>query len=167
MRSLTKRYIISSLDGLDLSAPIRYERYYINDGLRIQSKNGAYQKETLDADNNITVQTTISADEFQTLKSSAQNEIIRNSYLYLKDRRVSIKEYLGAYAGLIRVEVSFKTAEEEQAYQKEEWMGPDITASPLAFDKYLSKLSPEDFQTELSKYFWQTQNISCTIVLCK
>ena len=33
MRKSTKRYVISSLDNLNLSPPIRYERYYINDNL--------------------------------------------------------------------------------------------------------------------------------------
>ena len=42
MRKLTKRYIISSLENLNLSEPIRYERYYINDNLRIQLKNYEY-----------------------------------------------------------------------------------------------------------------------------
>ncbi len=53
MQRLTKRYIIDSLKGLNLSNPIRYERYYINDGLRIQKKNDKYEKEILDDMNNI------------------------------------------------------------------------------------------------------------------
>ena len=38
MRKLTRRFIISSLGNLNLSRPIRYERYYINNNLRIQIK---------------------------------------------------------------------------------------------------------------------------------
>lgn len=53
MKRLTRRFIINSLDGLSLSEAIRYERYYINDNLRIQRKNDAYQKEELDNDNNV------------------------------------------------------------------------------------------------------------------
>lgn len=53
MRKLTKRFIIFSLDGLSLSKPIRYERYYINSNLRIQKKDNKYQKELLDEDNNM------------------------------------------------------------------------------------------------------------------
>ena len=37
-------------------------------------------------------------------------------------------------------------------YEKEKWMGKEITNSPLAFDKYLSKLSKEEFKNELKKY---------------
>lgn len=35
---LTKRYIIKNIENLELSIPLRYERYYINDYLRIQKK---------------------------------------------------------------------------------------------------------------------------------
>jgi len=45
MRRLTRRFIINSLHNLNLSDPIRYERYYINDKLRIQKKDNKYQKE--------------------------------------------------------------------------------------------------------------------------
>ena len=48
---LTKRFIIQSLNNLNVSRPIRYERYYINDNLRIQSKDNIYEKEILNKEN--------------------------------------------------------------------------------------------------------------------
>ncbi len=36
MRILTKRFIINSLNNINVSKSIRYERYYINDRLRAQ-----------------------------------------------------------------------------------------------------------------------------------
>ena len=148
MRKLTRRFIISSLGNLNLSRPIRYERYYINNNLRIQIKNNQYQKEILDDSNNIIEKYNISENEFLRLKEQARSEIIRDSYLYL----ISIKEYLGKYKGLFRVEVTFNSTEEENAYIKERWMGEEITTSPLAFDIYLSKLSDNEFKKELNKY---------------
>ena len=53
MRKLNKRYIVNSLKDLNLSNPIRYERYYINDRLRVQKKDSKYQKEILDENNNV------------------------------------------------------------------------------------------------------------------
>ena len=152
MRKLTKRYIISSLDGLNLSKPIKYERYYINDTLRIQNKNNLYQKEILDEDNNIIERIEISKTEFLKLKENDNLKIIRNSYLFLDDKRISIKEYLEKYLGLLRVEITFKSEEEAKTYKKENWMGKEITNSPLAFDKYLCKLSENEFKEELNKY---------------
>lgn len=152
MRKLTKRFITNSLDNLNLSNPIRYERYYINDKLRVQRKADKFQKEILDENNNIIEKTNISEDEFLILKEKAYSEIIRDSYLLLDDSRISIKKYLGKHTGLYRVEVTFTSKKEENEYIKESWMGPEITDSPLAFDKYLSKLSDTEFSEELKRY---------------
>ncbi len=152
MRKLTKRFITSSLDNLNLSMPIRYERYYISDTLRIQKKGNTYEKEMLNENNTVTRKENISESEFLSLKENAYSKIIRDSYLYLDDKRVSIKKYFGDYQGLYRVEVTFTNMKEENLYQKETWMGQEITKSPLAFDKDLSKLSKEKFKKELKKY---------------
>lgn len=152
MRKLTKRFITSSLDNLNLSMPIRYERYYISDTLRIQKKGNTYEKEISNENNTVTRKENISESEFLSLKENAYSKIIRDSYLYLDDKRVSIKKYFGDYQGLYRVEVTFTNMKEENLYQKETWMGQEITKSPLAFDKDLSKLSKEKFKKELKKY---------------
>ena len=137
---------------MNLSEPIRYERYYINDKCRIQLRNNEYQKEILDENNNIIEKRTISKKEFFVLKEKSYSEIIRESYLFLDDKRISIKKYLGKYLGLYRVEVTFNSIKEENEYKKEIWMGEEITKSPLAFDIYLSKMSKEEFNKELKKY---------------
>ena len=152
MRKLTKRFITSSLDNLNLSMPIRYERYYISDTLRIQKKGNTYEKEILNENNTVILKENISESEFLSLKEKAYSKIIRDSYLYLDDKRISIKKYFGDYQGLYRVEVTFTNMKEENLYQKETWMGQEITKSPLAFDKELSKLSKEKFKKELKKY---------------
>ena len=152
MRKLTKRYIVNSLKDLKLSNPIRYERYYINDRLRVQKKDNKYQKEILDENNNVIEKIDIYQSEFLKLKESSYLEIIRDSYLFLEDNRISIKKYLGKYQGLYRVEVTFNSIEEQKEYVKEQWMGKEIINSPLAFDKYLSKLSEKEFKEELKKY---------------
>lgn len=81
-----------------------------------------------------------------------KNYVIRDSYLYLDDNRISIKKYLNKYEGLIRVEVKFNSIDEMNSYNMEKWMEVEITNSPLAFDKYLSKLSEQEFLLELNKY---------------
>lgn len=149
---LTRRFILKSLDKIEISKPIRYERYYINDYLRIQRKDDVFQKEILNEENDIIEKSNILENEFNELKKDSYSKIIRNSYLYLKNNAISIKEYLEEYKGLIRIEVSFKTTDEMNNYKKENWMGKEITDSPLAFDKYLSKLTKEEFLLELKKY---------------
>ena len=152
MERLTRRFIIKSLDGLNLSEPIRYERYYINDNLRIQKKGERYEKEILDDGNVMLEKIQISEQEFLKLKKQSYSEIIRNGYNFLDDTRVSLREYLDKYKGLYRVEVKLNSKKEVEEYEKLDWMGAEITHSPLAFDKYLSKLSEEEFKEELKKY---------------
>ena len=149
---LTKRFIIKSLDNIPISQPIRYERYYINNSLRIQKRENCYEKEILTENNTLKQKEQISQEEFLKLKETAYKKIIRESYLYLKDDRDSIKKYYGDYTGLYRVEVKFLSKEEMKNYVKETWMGKEITLSPLAFDKDLSKLTPEEFLIELKKF---------------
>lgn len=149
---LTRRFIIQSLDNININSPIRYERYYINDDLRIQSKNNMLEKEILDKDNIIISKKNITEEEFNKLKKEAYSKIIRDSYLYLDDDRISIKKYLDKYEGLIRVEVKFNSINEMNSYKIESWMEAEITNSPLAFDKYLSKLSEQEFLLELNNY---------------
>ena len=152
MERLTKRYIISSLNNINVNNPIRYERYYINNNLRIQNKNGILEKELLNDENVLINKIIIDLNEFNMFKEQSYSKIIRESYLYLDDNRVSIKKYFDNYEGLYRVEVKFSSKEEMDNYQKENWMGNDITNSLLAFDKDLSKLDREEFLIELDKY---------------
>ncbi len=151
-RRLTRRYIIKEIKNLEISAPIRYERYYINDNLRIQKKGEKLEKEIFDDENNLKKKEIISLEEFKKLKKQAYKKIIRESYLYLKDKRISIKKYLDEHEGFIRVEVEFLSQEELEQFQKEAWMGKEITNSPLAFDKYVSKLTKEELEKEVKKY---------------
>ena len=148
MQRLTKRFIAKNIDSLNLSNTIIYERFYLPNQTVIQRKQDTYTKGTL-ANDGIINQTLISRTEFEKLKQSANNSIIRKSYLYLDDNRVSIKEYQGNLEGFIRAEVEFKNKREMEDYRKESWMKQDITATPLAFDSLLSMLSKD----ELSKIF--------------
>lgn len=143
---------MQSLNKVNISSPIRYERYYISDNIRIQSKNRVLEKEILSNENIIIEKINISENEFSQLKGTAYSKIIRDSYLCLDNDRISIKKYLDKYQGLIRVEVYFESIDEMMKYQKESWMGTEITNSPLAFDKYLSKLSEQEFILELNNY---------------
>lgn len=149
---LTRRFIIRSIDNIPLSNPIRYERYYINDTLRIQKKDSCFEKEILDKKNVLVKKENISEEEFNKLKDSAYSKIIRDSYLYLKDDKISIKKYYEDYEGLNRVEIEFLSKDEMDLYIKESWMGKEITDSLLAFDKDLSKLNRKQFLDELNKY---------------
>ncbi len=147
MTRLTKRYIINEINNLELSEPIKYERYYLNDNIWIQ----IFEKEVL-KNNTVIEKEQINKEEFNILKKEESIKIIRESYLYLKDNRVSIKKYLGKYKGLIRVEVKFSSKTEMNNYKKENWMGSNITDTPLVFDQQLCKLTTQEFKNLIKIY---------------
>lgn len=151
MRSLTRRFLVKTLDGLKLSDPWVYERFYINDNTRIQNKNGQFEKEVLNNKGEIIEKSIINKDKFLSLAEQAEKKIARKSYLYLDDNRISIKEYLDDYAGFIRAEVEFKDIAEQENFRPHPWMISEITDSPLAFDSLLQKLSIQNFHKELAK----------------
>jgi len=151
MRSLTRRFLVKTLDGLKLSDPWVYERFYINDNTRIQNKNGQFEKEVLNNKGETIEKSIINKDEFLSLAEQAEKKIARKSYLYLGDDRISIKEYLDDYAGFIRAEVEFKDIAEQENFRPYPWMISEITDSPLAFDSLLQKLSIQNFHKELAK----------------
>ena len=151
MRSLTRRFLVKTLDGLKLSDPWVYERFYINDNTRIQNKNGQFEKEILNNKGETIEKSIINKDEFLSLAEQAEKKIARKSYLYLGDDRISIKEYLDDYAGFIRAEVEFKDIAEQENFRPYPWMISEITDSPLAFDSLLQKLSIQNFHKELAK----------------
>lgn len=68
---LTRRFLVKSLDNISLSNPMRYERYYINDKLRIQRKGNYYEKEILNEQNVLLEKSVITEEEFLKLKSTA------------------------------------------------------------------------------------------------
>ncbi len=150
MKRLTKRYLVEKLPKENISEPWIYERYYLNDNLRIQSKNNIYEKEIILSDQKSIIER-ITKEEFIILQNKSSKKIIRKSYLYLKDKRISIKEYEQDYAPFIRAEVSFSKKEEMNTYRKEVWMTKEITNTPLAFDSTLYKLSKKEFTNILHK----------------
>lgn len=56
MKRLTKRYLVAKIPKENISEPWIYERYYINDNLRIQSKNNIFEKETISLDKKSTIE---------------------------------------------------------------------------------------------------------------
>lgn len=148
---LTKRYILKNLPNVELSEPLRYERYYVDNNTRIQSRGESYEKEVLD--NNIVIKKElISSNEFEKMKSSAIKCIIRDSYLIKENANISIKKYYAPYDGLIRIEIKFKNENELDNFKPLKWFGKEITNTPLAFDSKLIELNNEEFNYYLNKY---------------
>ncbi len=135
--------------------PIPYLRYIIftddNVELRVQRKGDQYElerKEKATALSRKSIKVTISEGEFNTLKSTSNDYISRES---LTSGNRAVKVYDGEYTGLIRYEVEFKTEKEAREYVAPEWAKIEITGTVLANDSKLITLSRDIFLQELNK----------------
>lgn len=153
---IERKFLIKKLPDISGITPIRYERYFLKneDGIeeRVQKKGNKYEYESkrlISELERTRDKKEISEEEFEKLKLKGGEAIIRDGYAL--DDRVSIKIYHGRFAGLKRAEIEFGTVEEAKEYQPESWMGKEITATPLAKDSTLLRLSPAEFQSILEK----------------
>lgn len=88
----------------------------------------------------------LTKDEFETIQKFIKEEIQRDSYIISERPKILIRTYHGVFEGLVRVEVSFSSAEEAQRYTPLDWMGKEISDTPLAFDETLLNLTSQEFR---------------------
>ncbi|MEN9921948.1 MAG: hypothetical protein RL097_224 [Candidatus Parcubacteria bacterium] len=153
---IERKFLIKAMPDLLGITPVRYERYYLKREAgveeRIQKKGTKFEheKKTLIS----TLERTrekreISEEEFLRLKKEAGEAIVRDGYGL--GNNTSIKIYHGRFEGLLRVEIEFATKEDALAYKPEQWMGDEITASPLGRDSTLLDLSESEFLSLVKK----------------
>lgn len=88
----------------------------------------------------------ITKDEFEAIDKTVTENIIRDSYLISEAPNIVLRMYHGKFEGLIRAEVEFQSVEEANRYTLLEWMGKEITNTPLAKDQTLLDLTDSDFR---------------------
>ena len=152
-KEIERKFLVKKLPDLNDIRPFRYERYYLERGkgveVRIQFVNGKYEWEKKfekSALERSTEKKEISKSQFNALKRKATGAIIRDSYQLSQKPKTSIKIYSGRFEGLVRAEVEFDSIEEAKEFQPPEWMGKEITQSPLGRDAKLLDLTQEEFE---------------------
>ncbi len=157
---IERKFLIRKMPKLSGIVPELQERYFLQHGdlaeERIQKKDDVYEYEfkvAVSPREWRREKRNISESEFKQLVARAPKVLLRESYsLSKKNPRLSIKKYKGDYRELVFVEVEFDSLEESEAFQPLEWMGTEITNSPLgrearllSFDRehFLSTLHPE------------------------
>lgn len=155
---IERKFMIQEMPNLKGIQPIHYERYFLQRGdsieERIQRKGDLFEREkkiTISPVESRKKKEIISEAEFNSLKVLAPASLIRDSYLLPIEPEVSIKIYGGAYTGLVRAEVEFRTLEEAKSFIPFKWMGKEITDSPLGRDSALLDLKQEDFRMLLEE----------------
>lgn len=154
------------------NAPTVENRYYLFKDSGIELRFTSLKKSdnaidyTLDRmevqDETLTVRTKerlqITQEEFETLRALLQTaepgvrSIIRHSYNIGENPKVQIKVYGGRFEGLIRAEIEFESKEECADYKPLDWMGIEISNTPIGNDVTLTDLSPEEFKEHMDSF---------------
>lgn len=157
-REIERKFLVKKLPKLDNSKKIRYERYFLKIGNdieeRIQRKGESYEYERkirISIFERKTEKKKITSTEFDALKKNSTKSIIRDSYPIPEINGGSIKIYHGDFNGLIRAEFEFNTIEEANNFKKLEWLGEEITETPLGNDSQLINLNKDQFKNLLEK----------------
>lgn len=162
MQTIERKFLVKRLPNLSNISPIHYERYILSikygKERRIQRVGNQYELEEVEILANESVlsrnivKRVISSKEFKELQKDSIGDINRDSYLISQDPNLTLKIYKGKYKGLIRVEVKFKSEEVARSFKSLDWLGEEITKSPLGRDSELVKLSQEDFKNLLNSF---------------
>jgi adenylate cyclase len=155
---IERKFLIKEMPDLSGYISIKYERYYlrVEPDLeeRIQRVGDIYERETKARKSELertSDKIQITEEEFNRLKPQAQSAIVRDSYLVSDNPEITIKIYHGQHEGLVRAETEFNTLEEARAFIPLDWMGGEITNSPLGRDSQLLGLSKEEFKQLLGE----------------
>lgn len=153
MKEIERKFLVKELPDLSKIKPVKQERYYIKQELdkqvRIQRKDNSYEMESKNYLGPLQyekVKQTISKDTFEMYKKGCQKGIFRDSYLICVKPIITIKQYHGDYEGFTRVEIEFDTLEQACTYNLPNWIGKEITNTPLGLDSELLKLNKKEFK---------------------
>lgn len=148
---IKRKFLVKEMLDLSDKKPVRYERHYLKseDGVeeRVQKKEDVFEyeiKKRISDLERTKDKKIITEEEFDALRENASEAIIRDSYKL--DENSSIKIYKGRFEGLIRFEIEFDSKEEAEKYIPAEWLGEEITHSPLGRDSELLKLTESEFK---------------------
>ena len=138
---IERKFLVKKKPNLNGIAPVQQERFYLFQGqdieLRIQTKNDYFELERKTNQGEYSRDSqklALSKTEYETLKKIGQNKTLRDSYSITKKPNVKLKIYHGAHEGLIRAEIEFDSIEDAKRFQPFDWMGTEITATPLGRD---------------------------------
>ncbi len=153
---IERKFFVATMPDLSGKEPIPYERYYLRreGGVeeRIQKKGDAYEYERKEKISDLQHKKetrAISQEEFESLRLGVGDAIIRDGYMISNNPDITIKIYHGKHEGLVRAEVEFDSLEEAQAFVPPEWLGKEITGTPLGKDSGLLDLNEEQFKEML------------------
>jgi len=158
MRSITRIFLANKIPDLQGARCVSQSRFYLyrKNGvvIRVQTKGDTFELErkvNKSAYIREGEKISITRDEFDVFSKSASDHVIRDNYLISKTPLVVLRIYHGRFEGLARVEIKFKSVDEAKSFVPLNWLGKEITLTPLAKDETLLGLTEREFQKLLSE----------------
>lgn len=152
MRSITRVFLVNKIPDLEGIECVSQKRFYLyrHNGvvIRVQTKGDMFELERkVDKSAYIreSEKISITQEEFRALSKLASDSVMRDNYLITKMPHVVLRIYHGSFEGLVRVEIKFKSIKEAKSFVPFEWVGKEITDTPLAKDETLLGLTDREF----------------------
>ena len=155
---IERKFLVKTLPDLSGKTKQSHERYYLYRGkgveVRIQRVNDVYEFERKSETSELgrkTQKFEITKEEFETLKGDSGEVIVRESFLVSRNPEITVKIYHGRFEGLVRAEVEFTSEEDAKKFTSHDWMGEEITDTPLGRDSRLLDLTDKKFKDLLKR----------------
>lgn len=149
---IERKFFVREMPDLSGIEPSHYERYFLisptGTEIRISKIDARYfyeKKSHISALERTREKKEILRAEFEKLKPSETEGIIRDRYALSTNPDIAIQIYHGKFEGLVRAEVEFDSVEAARAFIPLPWMGQEMTGLPIARDGELLTLSSEEF----------------------
>ncbi len=154
---IERKFLVKKMPWLWSIRKVSQERYFIQRGDLFEEgfkRNGSifeYEtKFTISPQEKSREKVVVTREEFERQKENGTRVLERDSYsISKKNPVVSIKKYKGIYKGLVLAEVEFDSVEEMEDFQPYDWMGMEVTDTPLGKDARLVDLDREGLQKVL------------------
>lgn len=154
---IERKFLVKETSILREAKSKRCKRYILyrdsNCEVRVQEIDGVYEferKTYISPLERAGIKIGISKGEFEWFAKSCLGVVDRDEFSL--GNGLSVKIYGGKYTGLARVEVEFDSLDSLKKFVPPEWVGAEITDSPLGQDGALIQMSEKEFKIELSKY---------------
>jgi CYTH domain-containing protein len=156
MQTITRKFLVKKIPNLQGIPCVEERRFYLyhKNGtvIRVQSKDKTFELERKITTSHLARESEkiiLTNAEFNALSSVSNDFVIRGNYKISTTPGIVLRIYHERFEGLVRAEVSFQSVKLAKSFVAFEWMGKEITNTPLGTDEALIDLSMEDFVKEL------------------
>lgn len=159
MKKYERKFLINILPDMHNIQPVIYERYWIyirkDEHVKVQKRGNTCEIESVFG--NYKQKILITKSAFDELTKDCDKCIKRENYLL--PNNIKVKIYKGIYSGLSIADIEFLNYEQYLSFKKPDWLGSEITSTPLGKDTSIVQLSSEEVLKTIS-IFKQNEDLA-------